>query len=320
MNNSEKVSRNIYYYDVAAITGDENGKTVKNQAGIIRNAFKYIRKINELVSNCTDKDLRKETLQQIVYKTIKDDNIYFIVDEIEDAKPIKFRMVLCRLGALPYIEKNGQLTNITSEVKGDFTVAEITHCVMFPEAGIMGAEFNFNGARPSTIVSYIPKVYTEIPVISCHGKLRNDAFERLAEDKDFSLFELAVKNTENMRVVLRDQMGLIGAFFNTIPDIDVYEIRMKRRKGKRKAGFQPPATLQEIQSIVNEHHEDIEKFKVSQGVYADSVDLLKDKMVCTQEFVITENKAIDSDNMYNVIMNFYNEVISKNDDGEENEN
>lgn len=311
MGNNEKVSRNIYYYDVAAITSDENGKVVRNQAGVIRNAFERIKEVNTLISKCSDEDTRKEILKEIVYKTSKDDNIYFVVDELEDGKPIKFRMVLCRLGALPYIEKNGQLSNITSEVEGDFTVAEVTHCVIFPEQGVMGAEFNFSGARPSTVVHYIPKVYPDIPVFSCNGKLRNDVFKRISEDKDYSLFEIAVRNTAEMRTVLRDQMGLIGAFFDTIPEVDVYEIKMKRRKGKNKSGFESPASRLEMQNIVKEHRDDIERFKVSQGVYSDSIDLLRDNMVCHQQFVITENKAINSDHMYEVIISFYNSVVAE---------
>ena len=201
------------------------------------------------------------------------------------------------------------LSNMVSEVKGNFKVAEITHCVLFPDKMIMGAEFNFNGARPSSVVTYIPKVFPEITMITCSGKMRNDVFERLTENRGYSLFELGVRNTDEMKVLLRDQMGIFGAFFNNIDDFDTYEVVIKRRITQKKEGFKLPVSIEEIKNIVNENREDIKNFKVSQGAYKDCIDLLSDKLICKKVFAVTDSKVIDSNEMYATIVNYYNSVF-----------
>nr|WP_288828507.1 hypothetical protein [uncultured Clostridium sp.] len=311
MAKEEGIDRKIYYYDFTAFT-ETNLKTGVNateQEIVLKKGFQHIKKVNERIENCKNDDERQTILKEIAFPTLAGDNIYIIVDDIPEKGNIKFKIVLCRLNALPYIEKNGKLSNMMSEVKGDFNVAEITHCVLFPDRSIMGAEFNFNGARPSSVVTYLPKVFPEIMAVSCNGKVRNDIFERLIDDKGYSLFELGVRNTDEMRVLLRDQMGIFGAFFNQIDDFDTYEVLIKRRITKKKEGFRIPVSIEELRSIVNNHREDIKNFKVSQGAYIDSIDLLSDKLICKSVFAVTDNKVIDSHEMYATIINYHDSVF-----------
>ena len=222
---------------------------------------------------------------------------------------------------MPYIEQGGQLTNIGSVIEGDFNIAEITHCVLFTKYGVMGAEFNFNGARPSAISFYLPNFDQKIAHFSCKGKMRKDAFEKLIDNGEYSLFELGVKNSPEMRRILRDDMGMIQAFTQDIPDVDVYEVVLKRRKTSKKKGFQLPIEIEKMKDFVDNNREQIQKFRVSQGTYKDSIDLLSDKLVCKSEFVLTENRSIDSESIYGLTENYFDDVVVDDcvEENEENE-
>lgn len=92
--------------------------------------------IFEYLKNC--KNLKKRWWSKVDSWYGRGDKLYIIVDELEREKPIKFRLVWCRADAMPFIETNGQLSLITDYLNTDFTLAEVTHCVIFPESGIMG--------------------------------------------------------------------------------------------------------------------------------------------------------------------------------------
>lgn len=303
------VKRTLYYYDLIVFTKGEDGKPKKTQEAYLRKALNSIHNKNQEIAECQNEEEQKSKLRKMLYTTSNGDKIYVIVDNIDKKGPIEFRIVLSRVDAFPFIEKNGMLTNMTSEVDGDFNVAEVTHCVIYPEDFIMGAEYNFNGARPSAIAKYIPIISQDILSIECHGKLCNDAFTKIIENKGYSLFEIGVKNNLEMRVAIREHMSFIGAFVGSIDDVDTYEISIKRRITKKKKGFIPPITSGQLKKFVADNRENITHFKVSQGVYKDSIDLLSDKLVHKQEFVLTNNKVIDSTEVYNAIKAFYTETV-----------
>lgn len=321
----DKVNRSIYYYDVAAYKNLENNKgmtRIKKQSDVIIKCFETIDQLNKNLAKETDKLKRVQILQKLEQNTINGDRIYILVDNIDkDSGIIRFRIILCRLDALPYIEQGGQLTNIGSVIEGDFNIAEITHCVLFTKYGVMGAEFNFNGARPSAISFYLPNFDQKIAHFSCKGKMRKDAFEKLIDNGEYSLFELGVKNSPEMRRILRDDMGMIQAFTQDIPDVDVYEVVLKRRKTSKKKGFQLPIEIEKMKDFVDNNREQIQKFRVSQGTYKDSIDLLSDKLVCKSEFVLTENRSIDSESIYGLTENYFDDVVVDDcvEENEENE-
>ncbi len=276
--------------------------------------------MNQNLSKETDRLKRIQILQSLEQATINGDKLYILVDNIDkNIGIIRFRIILCRLDALPFIEQSGQLTNIGSIIDGDFNIAEVTHCVMFTRYGIMGAEFNFNGARPSAISCYIPKFNQQITHFSCTGKMRNDAFEKLIDEKEYSLFELGVKNSPEMRKILRDDMGMVPAFTQDVPEIDTYEIVLKRRITKKRKGFVLPIRTEKMKTFINNNRELIEKFRVSQGTYKDSIDLLNDKLVCKSEFVLTENRNIDSNSIYGITENYFDAEVKKDSEKENEE-
>lgn len=318
------VERSIYYYDIIArkINDAKEACDCSNQSETFIKAFKVIKKYNNELENLEKlesnhkieafeaKKRRREILSKIEYVTDNGDIIYVIADEITK-NIIKFRMILTKSNALPYIEKSGKLSFMASEVKGEFNLAEVTHCVIFPSENILGAEFNFSGARPSAISFYLPHVTKAMQYIDCHGKLNKDTFSKLVNNKGYSLFSIGVRNTEDMRIQLRDNMGLIGSFFENINDVDLYEVIIKRKKSKNNKGFTPPLTINQMEKFVRNNRDNIKTFKVSQeGIRKDCIDLLSDKLVSKRKFIKTRYRTIDSNEMYEAIISFFQANIN----------
>ena len=311
-----KIERSIHYFDITLQRigmGDEDAfVSYKNQPEKTLLVFRYFQELNIRLKKSKNNEERQEILEKMEYMTETGDKLYVEVDEINEEKGnVAFRLVLCRPDAFPYIEKEGKLENIVGLVSGEFNLAEVTHCMMFYNEGIMGAEFNFNGARPSAISAYATFKCSKIDRLICTPKLRNDTFKRIANDRGYSLFQLKVKNTPEMRLFLRDKMGFIGSMISRIDELDTYEIVLRRKIGKKKLGFPAVMSKDEMQEFVNKNIENIEKFEVNQGVYKEPVNLLKDKMVTRKEFVMTKNKTIDSDSMYDAIRSFYESSIKE---------
>lgn len=309
---NSSIERKIYYYDLSVYTRDSNKKIQRNVGTHLKRVLEKIYIQNQEIMECEEPEKQKEKIDKISVKTDNDDILYIIVDEFEEQKPVKARIVLCRQDAFPFIEKNGQLSNMTSEVTGEFAVAEVTHCVIYPEEFFMGAEYNFNGARPSSIARYLKMMSDDIVDMKCEGRLRKDVFNKILVGKGYSLFDISFRNTPEMLIEIRNHMPFIQAFTQNIADVDSYEVIIRRRLSKKKKGFDLQLSPKEIEEFVTTNREDIKRFKVCQGAYADSVDLLKDKLVHTQEFVLTKNKVIESTEMYDAIISFYNEQFRAN--------
>lgn len=304
------VERSIHYFDIdlqrIGKDNEDSFVSYKNQAEKLLVVFKYFQKLNNKLDTEKNKEERLSILEKMEYTTENGDKLYVKVDEINEKEDyIYFRLVLCRPDAFPYIEKEGKLENIVGLVEGDFNIAEITHCVMFYKDGVMGSEFNFNGARPSAIAAYVNFKCSKVDRLVCTPKLRGDTFKRIADDRGYSLFQLKVKNTPDMKVFLRDKMGLIGSTINEIEELDTYEIILRRRVGKKKLGFPALMNKKDIQKFIEQNIEDIEKFEINQGIYRDPINLLADKMITKKDFVMTKKKTIDSESMYEAIINFY---------------
>lgn len=68
-------------------------------------------------------------------------------------------------------------------------------------------------------------------------------------------------------------------------------------------------SIEELGKFVEQNREDINSFQISQGTYKDAIDLLSDKLVSKKDFILTENKTIDSDEMYASINNYFDGVV-----------
>lgn len=311
-----KIERSIHYFDVTLqrLGGKDEDSFVsyKHQEQKMLSAFQYFKELNDKLKVEEKKEKRLDILAEMEYTTEKGDKLYVEVDKInEKSGHIDFRLVLCRPDAFPYIEQEGKLEEIVGLVKGEFNIAEVTHCVIFYKEGVMGAEFNFNGARPSAIATYANVKCKKIDRFVCTPKLRGDTFERISDENGYSLFQLKVKNTPDMRIFLRDKMGFLGGALEEIDELDSYEIILRRRIGKRKSGFRGLMQKDDIKKFVENNVEDIEKFEINQGIYRDPINLLTDKMITRKEFVMTKNKTISSKSMYESIIDFYEREVQK---------
>lgn len=312
MTMAKPIRRSFYYYDLNLLNhqGNEAGalslKGVKNQKELFYKIFEYLKVLQE----SKDEAERKK----LIVDMAGGDKLYIIVDSVEPKEPILFRLVWCRADAIPFIEENGVLSLITDYLQNDFTLAEITHCVIFPESNIMGAEFNFSGARATSVRWYLPKVYEKISYVSCKDRLNADAIKKLSKGVTFSLFKLVVQNTEEMITKLAEKRSVFLISAMGMPDnVDTYEVTLKRRKTKRKRGFDSPIPIDEMEDFIRDNRDFIKSFEVSQNsISKDNINLLEDKLVTTCDIVPTINKVIDSNEAYNIIIDYYEEAVKPN--------
>lgn len=302
-----KIQRNFYYYDLLLMKHINNKLIpIDNQEDKYYEMFQYIKQ--------KQKKIRKGILDpsEITVSIENGDKIYILVDKSIEGEPIEFRLVLCRADALPLVESKGLLNFLADYLPNNFSLAEITHCVIFPQYNIMGAEYNFSGARPTAIKPYLPRVYQEIDYVYCANKLDGDVLSKLKANETLSLFSLSVKNNSDAMTHLMDNTSLFKLPFTNISNIDVFEISLKRRKTKTQDGFESPIPIDDMDRFIREYREDIRGFKVSQGsIQNDKVDLLHDKLVKTSEVTKTVNKTVNSEEAYRIIKDFFNTTIKK---------
>lgn len=298
------VDRNFYYYNISAYKFDESDKKVKEIKTIRRfllSSFRHFEKMQN------DERIKAD----LIVKTENGDNFFIIVDEITKNEAVKFRMVLCRQDALPYVEKNGALEFLTKYLPKNFSLAEITHCIMYTKYAVMGAEYNFSGARPSAIAEYLRKFNDKVHFVSCKPKLDMDSFRKIAPNKEYSLFNLAIRRNSNAFTDILNQSSIFPALNNSVDNFDYVEVIYRRRIGKQKRGFEPPLTEYEMKQLAMNYRDDLKSFKISQGAFKDKIDLLSDKYVHHAELVKTNNRTIQSSDAYREINAFFNDVVAK---------
>lgn len=312
------VTRKIYYYDLILKVreGEQGGKrtkkkTVKDQGEKLKKIFMEIKEKQDRVAQ--EKEPSKiGIIQKELEMTLSNQSkLYVIVDDISGNGIIKFRIVLCRNNAFPFVYKNGKLELLTENVAGTFELAEITHCIIYTEKMIMGGEFNFHGARPSSIAAYISYKVSEVAFLECEGKLNNDSIDKIVEGKKFSLFDFSIKNSEDIKnKLVKNQFSFVARFAGAPEDVGEYEVIWKKKRGSKSNGFDSPFTNEEYKRLVQNFREDIGKLRVSQGIQTDSIDLLNDKLVHkVSQNIETMHKSIVSEYIYNEINDFYHEVV-----------
>lgn len=296
------VTRSIYYYDLFPIIR-KGSKFLETKDAII-DSFMQIRKLYQkfLVAKKEEDDiLARKLLNDIRYLTEKGDYIYILVDEIVD-NIIKFRLVRSRTNAFPYIDMEGKLEKITAKIEGEFDVAEVTHCVIFANKNIMGAEYNSSGARAAALSVLFDERNYEIESLKILSKINEEVISKLRKDRKYKLFTITVKNAPEIIKKLTDK-NLLGAAFGDF-EFDTYTITIKRRITKNKSGFIPPFGIEEIEDLLKNNGDQITKFSVDQGLYTKELNLLSEKMMVKTEFEYDKDERIlDSKQVYNRIIN-----------------
>lgn len=298
--NTSTVKRSLYYYDLYALYEDEKTNSYKSSYKIIKDFF-----IELEIEQHTENDFSK-----FIKTTRNGDSFFVIVDKVDKAYT-EFRIVLCRNDALPFIEKNGKLESLGDYIDANQSIAEITHCVYFFEYGIMGAEYNFSGSRPTAIADYLYQCETSAHIFTCRPKLNFDAYSKLIENEEYSLFDFAVKSDSDAYNKMLANKSIFKAIRSEIPDTDVIEIVLRKRKTKKNkfSGFLPPLTMDETKELIKNYRDDIKRFNVSQTAFSNSIDLLSDKFVHKATFIRTLERTINSDDMYREIRKFFNSTV-----------
>lgn len=295
---SDQIKRSIYYYELFALEHDRNTNNVyKDRTCTYINAFfEQLSSNQEGIEDYTDFIINtSQGAVMLIVDKVASDNTYF------------FRIALCRENALPYIEKGGKLESLGSYIDRDQNIVEITHCIYFGAYGIIGAEYNYNGARCPIIADYIMKSDEQVPTIQCHPKLNNDTYNKIVKDKDFSLFEIAVRTNSDAYTKVLSQKSIFSAIQSSVPEADIFEVTLKKRKTKKNGnkGFPNPLSETEMLTLITDYREDLIRFKLSQSSLSECIDLLSDKFVGKTTLIKTEERTIDSSSMYAVIFDFF---------------
>lgn len=299
------VNRNLYYYDLEAFCYEGSTNTVLKA----ENSHELI---NDFFKDLFERQAIGEKFDNFIIKTENDDHLFIIIDKVE-TEYIEYRIVLSRVDALPFIEENGNLESLGEYIDDGQNIAEITHCVLFTKYGVIGGEFNFAGARPSAISDYIVKLNHEILLVTCRAKLNLDVYSKLIKGEEYSLFDFSVKSNSNAYTKMLSNKSIFSVIREEVPESDTIEVILKKRKTKKNhnKGFICPLNDDEIYDLLVNHKEDISKFLVSQGTYKDRIDLLSDKLVNKITLVKTNNRTIDSKDVYREIIKFFDSTVVK---------
>lgn len=266
---------------------------------IIKNVFSEIKKMQ--LDN--DNDIMIE---------VKSGNKLFMIIDNDSENRIDFRIVLSRRDIIPFVEKNGKLESLTNYIGKNQNIAEITHGVYFKGYGVFGIEYNFNGARSSAIPQYFMEQSSVIEYMQLSNILNMDAYLKLNTKKDYSLFDMTIRNNSILHNKLMERTSIFTAN-EKFDEVETYEVILRKRKTKKNGykGFNLPMSYDLLEEILTENREDIEKFRVSQDKMSKNIDLLSDKFVNKVTFVKEKNRAIDSKNMYGNISSYFELVVSK---------
>lgn len=301
---ADTINRNLYYYDFDLMQRDQQTKKMRSLDSfelLIREIFQYF--MDEYDNN----------IKNIELELTNGDKLFIIVDELKEDY-IEYRMVLGRTDALPFVEKEGVLESLEKYLDGNQNIAEVTHCVLFPRYKIIGAEYNFAGARASAISKYIQRLNPEIGLVTCRPKLNFDAYKELLEGDGFSLFDLAVKSDSRAYQELLAKKHIFRALRETISDSDTIEIIVKKKNVKKgdNTGFEGLLSTKEVKELITEYRDDVARLKVSQGTITnDAVNLLSDKLVKSESFTKLNGRMIDSTSVYMAIKRFFYSTVKE---------
>ena len=295
------IVRSIYYYNALVYCRDSEGELKKTNktSELLKDVFSKIKKMQ--AQNDAD----------IILELKGDNKLFMIVDDnLEDR--INFRIVLSRKDSIPFVEKDGKLESLTNYLDEDQNIAEITHGVYFKGYDVFGVEYNYNGARSSAVAQYLERESSAIEYLRLSNILKMNEYLRLHRKKDYSLFDISIRNNSILHNKLMEQTSVFKVH-GDFEDIETYEVILKKKKSKKNGfkGFDFPMSYDLLEDILKNNREDIVKFKVSQDGISDKIDLLADKFVNRVTVVKKSNRAVDSQNMYDCINSYFMSAVSE---------
>lgn len=296
----DSIQRSLYYYELFAFTQGTDGLKKDKSSKVIIEFFHNLYEKQQVVESYKDFAVQIQQGEE------------FIIVEGETEDIIKLKLVICRENALPFVENAGKLENLETYIDTDKNIAEVTHCIFFKKYGILGAEYNFSGARATSIPEYISKRTDGNTYTQCHPKINYDTYSKLVEGETFSLFDFTVKTDSEVYNNILSKKSIFSALQTTVPESDTMEIVLRKRKTNKNkwCGFNIPFTFKELKNLIGTYREDIVKLSVSQGKMSDSIDLLADKFVGKVSIAKTKDRVIDSREMYDSIAVFFNTEVA----------
>lgn len=290
------VTRSIYYYDLYELIRKNN-----------KDAYIYSSKlIMKLLKDIYDKQRSADTYKEFLQSHNSGSDYFIIVDSYEE-KLIKFRIVMCRKDALPFVEQDGKLEMLDQYLGANQNIAEITHCIYYPDTKIMGAEYNASGARATSVGNYLKAYNSDECFITCRAKYNYEAYNKIIAGEELSLFDFEVKTNSAAYTNVLANKSIFQVFQHNYPESDTFEVVLRKKKTKKNkfTGFASPLDMTEIRDLLQMYKEDIKKFKISQGKSSEKIDLLSDKFMSKVSVVRTSQRIIDSKDIYDKIDAYY---------------
>lgn len=302
---SGRVHRNIYFYKVEAAKFDKK----LDRETEIEDVGKLSEDIMSKIPEGTEGILN-----------MPDGGAFLKVDSI-DEEYIKYRYVLFKANALPFIEADGELEELSNKLENNENLAEITHGVWFRKHDIIGVEYNSSGARATLLSRYVrskidPEEYYSIKL---HPLIDPEPYARLRKGEELSLLKFKMFGSVTGDKDIIDDSSLIFGLGKQVADmvgtIDTIEVCIKKRKTKRnkQRGFKSSFSDPEFaKKFVRENKDRLEQLVISQEGTSKGIDLLNDKFVKQVTACRTENRTLDTKEMYSgIISGFENDVLSK---------
>ncbi|AWP26361.1 hypothetical protein [Paenibacillus sp. Cedars] len=259
-----------------------------------------------------------DPLSRYLYLPSGDVNLIEL-DSTSTALEIKGRFAVSRRTSLPELEDQGVLKGLN--IPANAGLAEITHFVYYPTAGVIGLEFNFYGPRATSLKDYVveksrtfsnPAAHIDItPILN----LDVDRQVRSIGD-EVSLVQIEVaKNSIGITEQLDTSLKNAFEAAASVSEAETVEVILRKKKYS-KSGFGFPFVKQKLIDFLTQqsNRDQIHRFKlVGQDTTTEknkAFDLLEDKMISTKSVITIDDKrrAVESTSMYNAINEAYHEL------------
>lgn len=298
-----KLPRKFYYYtySIEYFNSETNTNCIYNN--LTEKVLDIFYKIKELPYD--DKNFDKNFC---IFKNRNEDYFYMFIDSI-DKEYIQFRLLICRDKLLPFIEKDGKVTPLSSVLKNSQKLAEVTHCILFPKYGILGMEYNYSGAKAKDLTAYILNKFESQEVLNFPivNLINMDSLKKLHSSKEMSLLNIKVISNSKVIEELIKEDTAFEALDCKKNNIDQVELCFRTRTSKKRKGFKFPCINPEfVGRLFTNYKQDFDKFKVKYGYGMEEVDVLSENFVCSSKFIpIESTKTIDKSDAYDTIKEYF---------------
>lgn len=290
---ADKIQRNIYFYKF----------TLMNEDTIVEplDVFSYI---NSLPFDINGR-----------YFSADDGNMLSMYVDTQ-SMPLKLRFGTTRRSGLPSLERRGETSPL--DIPEDSGLYEPTHMIIFPD-GVIGAEFNYYGPRPTRLRPYLPsKAPDLVDEVELVPLIKRDIYEQFRKLGEIKVLDLAIQRDQAALLAelddnLPDAMEILG----NISDAEVLGLYLRPPAHSKKTINVPfisrlPGWLQRP-----EVRESIHKLKI-RGTNIDTgkiefFDLLQDYILSKKDVIKQDDthRSVNTEAMYGAIREAHNNLRSE---------